>query len=53
MTVSTLMHRREKADEFVDAVLANVGVAVVGHLGAPRLMSGDDVRRPEGCLQLC
>ena len=36
---------RDKADEVVDAVLANVGVAVVDHLGSARPMAGDDVRR--------
>ena len=36
---------RDKADEVVDAVLANVGVALVDHLGAARPMSGDDMRR--------
>ena len=36
---------RDKADEVVDAVLANVGVAVVDHLGSARPMSVDDMRR--------
>ena len=36
---------RDKADEVVDAVLANVGVAIVDHLGAAHPMAGDDVRQ--------
>ena len=36
---------RDKADEAVDAVLANIGVAVVDRLGAVRPMTGDEVRR--------
>lgn len=36
---------RDKADEVVDAVLANVCVAIVEHLKEPRSMAVDDVRR--------
>ena len=36
---------RDKADEVVDAVLANVGVAIVDHLGAARPMAVDEVQR--------
>lgn len=36
---------RDKADEVVDAVLANVGVAVVEHLGAAHPMAVDEMRR--------
>ena len=36
---------RDKADEVVDAVLANVGVAIVDYLGAARPMASDDMQR--------
>ena len=36
---------RDTADEVVDAVLANVGVAIADHLGAAHPMTGDAMRR--------
>ena len=36
---------RNKADEVVDAVLANVGVAIVDYLDSARPISGDDTRQ--------
>ena len=39
------MDLRDKADEVVDAVLSNVGVAIVDHLGAAKPMEGDFVRQ--------
>ena len=36
---------RDKVDEVVDAVLANVGVAIVGHLGSAHPMPGEVMRR--------
>ena len=36
---------RDKVDEVVDAVLANVGVAIVGHLGSAHPMPGEAMRR--------
>ena len=36
---------RDKADEVVDAVLSNVGVAIVDHLGAARPIAVDEMRR--------